>query len=220
MQQQKVNIVEGKNLSFSYSCFQQSFDPLLTVIIFVVLNRLREQLLARGSTTIRGLGRTFRQLDSYDGNRKVDAGEFFVGMQENGVRITKAEADALLSYFDTDSDGHINFDEFLVGIRGKMNAKRQAMADKAFLKFDKDGNGCIEAADLKGVYNTSFHPKVISGEMTEDQVFLEFLANFGDKNKDGKIQREEWNDYYSAVSASIDNDDHFVQLMKTAWKLD
>jgi len=101
-----------------------------------------------------------------------------------------------------------------------MNAKRQAMTDKAFLKFDKDGNGTIEAADLKGVYNTTFHPKVISGEMTEDQVFLEFLANFGDKNKDGRISREEWNDYYSAVSASIDNDDHFVQLMKTAWKLD
>lgn len=49
-----------------------------------------------------------------------------------------------------------------------MNAKRQAMTDKAFLKFDKDGNGTIEAADLKGIYNTNFHPKVISGEMTED----------------------------------------------------
>ena len=101
-----------------------------------------------------------------------------------------------------------------------MNAKRQAIADKAFLKFDKDGNGYIDASDLKGVYNCSFHPKVISGEMTEDQVFLEFLANFGDKNKDGRIERSEWSDYYSAVSASIDNDDHFVQLMKTAWKLD
>ena len=144
-----------------------------------------------------------------------------------------------MTYFDTDGDGHINFDEFLVGVRvrflnphrllinryscrvqGKMNAKRQAIADKAFLKFDKDGNGYIDASDLKGVYNCSFHPKVISGEMTEDQVFLEFLANFGDKNKDGRIERSEWNDYYSAVSASIDNDDHFVQLMKTAWKLD
>lgn len=55
--------------------------------------------------------------------------------------------------------------------------------------------------------------------MTEDEVFLEFLANFGDRNRDGKIQRDEWNDYYAAVSASIDNDDHFVQLMITAWKL-
>ena len=93
------------------------------------------------------------------------------------------------------------------------------MVDKAFLKFDNDGSGCIEAADLKGVYSANMHPKVISGEMTEDEVFLEFLANFGDKNGDGKVDRKEWNDYYAAVSSSIDNDDHFVQLMKAAWKI-
>ena len=30
-----------------------------------------------------------------------------------------------------------------------MNSKRQALVDKAFLKFDKDGNGVINASDLK-----------------------------------------------------------------------
>ena len=49
------------------------------------------------------------------------------------------------------------------------------MIDKAFLKFDKDGSGVITAADLKGVFNASAHPKVAKGEMTEEQVFLEFL---------------------------------------------
>jgi hypothetical protein len=58
-----------------------------------VLNRLKTQLNARGATTIRGLGRAFRLIDSYDGNRKVDAGEFFVGLQEFGVKLTKAESD-------------------------------------------------------------------------------------------------------------------------------
>ena len=56
-------------------------------------------------------------MDSYDGNRKVDAQEFFIGMQEAGIQLTKVEADALMAYFDTDGDGHINYDEFLVGIR-------------------------------------------------------------------------------------------------------
>ena len=88
------------------------------------------------------------------------------------------------------------------------------------MKFDRNGDGKIDATDLKGVYNTSFHPKVASGEMTEEEVFLEFLSNFGDKNNDGKIDKGEWNDYYAAVSASVDNDDHFNQLMRTAWKLD
>lgn len=49
---------------------------------------------------------------------------------------------------------------------------------------------------------------------------MAFLQNFGDKNRDGKITREEWNDYYAAVSANIDNDDHFVQLMKNCWRID
>ena len=69
------------------------------------------------------------------------------------------------------------------------------------------------------MYNTKFHPKVQEGKMTEDQVFMEFLQNFGDTNKDGTLTRQEWNEYYAAVSSSIDNDDHFVQLMNTAWKL-
>ena len=94
------------------------------------------------------------------------------------------------------------------------------MIDKAFLKFDRDGNGIIDSNDLRGVYNVSFHPKVKKGEMTIDQVFMEFLSNFNDANKDGIITREEWNEYYAAVSSSIDNDDHFVQLMKMAWRLD
>ena len=65
----------------------------------LVLDRLRQQLNARGATTIRGLGRSFKCLDSYDGNRKVDSQEFFVGLQENGVKITKAESDVSSNLF-------------------------------------------------------------------------------------------------------------------------
>ena len=45
--------------------------------------------------------------------------------------------------------------------------------------------------------------------MTEDEVFTQFLTHFGDKNKDGTITKAEWDDHYAAVSANIDNDDHF-----------
>jgi hypothetical protein len=45
------------------------------------------------------------------------------------------------------------------------------------------------------------------------------LKNFGDKNGDGKITKSEWDDYYQAVSANIDNDEHFVECMKIAWRL-
>ena len=72
---------------------------------------------------------------------------------------------------------------------------------------------------LRSIFNCSKHPKVVSGEMSEEQVFSNFLKNFNDYGN-GKLDRKEWDDYYSAVSFSIDNDDHFVLLMKCAWNLE
>ncbi len=137
-----------------------------------------------------------------------------------GVVITKKEAEALLDYLDTSDDGYVNYDEFLVGIRGTPNPVRQAVIDQAFAKFDKDGYGFLNSADLKVVFDCSRHPRVLSGEETEDEVFTQFLTHFGDKNRDGRITRWEWNDYYSATSATISNDDTFIDLMRTAWKLE
>ena len=185
-----------------------------------LLDRLKAELAERGATTIYALGRTFRALDSYDGNRKVDAEEFLVGLRENGVEITKAESTKLLAYFDTDGDKCINIDEFLVGVRGELNETRKEVVLRAFQKFDKDGSGQVSIEDLLGVYSAEKHPKFISGEMSQEQIFDEFLAHIGDKNKDGIITQKEWLEYYAGNSASIDNDEHFVELIKNAWKLD
>merc|ERR1712224_1118770 len=89
-----------------------------------VLEKLKAQLCARGAKTVRGLGRAFRIMDNLDGNRKVDAGEFAVGLQEFGVECSKDEMAALSALLDKNGDGVIDFDEFLVAIRGKLNAKR------------------------------------------------------------------------------------------------
>ena len=53
---------------------------------------MRAQINARGAKTIRGLGRVFRNFDSFDGNHKVDAQEFFSGLREIQVDINEAEA--------------------------------------------------------------------------------------------------------------------------------
>ena len=167
---------------------------------------------ARGAKTIRGLGRVFSTFDS-DNNRKVDAQEFFVGLNECGCNLTKDQTNQLLANFDTDNDGTVNYDEFLRCIRGTPSALRLQAINDTFNKFDIDGSGSINAADLKATFPASSHPRVISGEITDDEAFLEFLANFADRNNDGKITQCEWIDYYSAVSSAVDNDDHFVSLM-------
>ena len=41
----------------------------------------------------------------------------------------------------------------------------------------------------RGVYDASKHPKVVSGEMTPDEVFLEFLEHFG-SDKEGNLTKK------------------------------
>jgi Ca2+-binding EF-hand superfamily protein len=181
---------------------------------------VRDQLNKKGAETIRSTGKFFRGMSTYDGKSKVSREEFVQWFKELGVNLNKSDLEVLMYFFDKEGEGMCNFEEFLSGIRGKPNSRRQAIVDKAFLKFDREGNGIIDVTSIRQVFNCAKHPKVVSGEMSEEQVFAMFLKNFNDVTGQGKIDRKEWNDYYSSVSSSIDNDDHFVILMKTAWNLE
>jgi hypothetical protein len=95
----------------------------------------------------------------------------------------------------------------------------QAVIDCAFNKFCRDDGNSIEASDLKACFSANLHPKVISGDLSEDEVFLDFLTNFSDRNRDGRVHRDEWNAYYCKLAESIPNVAHFESLMVQAWKL-
>lgn len=100
----------------------------------------------------------------------------------------------------------------------EVSEHRMAVIRGIFEKFDSQGCGRVDATDLKGAYQAHLHPKVIAGEMSEDEVLLEFLTNFSDEQRDGTIAWAEWCAYWGNVSARVPVDEHFCQLMMQAWK--
>ena len=76
--------------------------------------------------------------------------------------------------------------------------------------------GSIDINDIYGVYNASNHPDVIGGRKTENDILTEFLSNFegANGNKDGIVTEKEFNNYYSNISSSIDDDNYFELMIR------
>lgn len=68
-----------------------------------------------------------------------------------------------------------------------MSQAREAVIAAAFAKLDRSGDGVVTVDDLRGVYSGRAHPKVRSGEWTEEEVLRRFLDNFDSSEKDGQV---------------------------------
>ncbi|XP_067137904.1 calcyphosin-like protein [Centruroides vittatus] len=185
------------------------------------VEKLRLLCLQRGSRGILGMGRVFRRMDD---NRSGDLNEeeFKKGLMETGMgsSLSPEEIEELFKQFDCDGSGSVNYEEFIRSVRPRMSPPRLALVEKAFAKLDKTGDGKITFEDLQGVYNVKNHSQYLNGQATEKDLLRKFLANFEEGGViDGTVTKEEFINYYTGVSASIDDDAYFDLMMRTSWKL-
>jgi Ca2+-binding EF-hand superfamily protein len=185
-----------------------------------VLERVRSRILQRaGSSGFRAIVRSLNLMDD-DGSKTLSRAEFKEGMATYGLALSTAEVDHVFAEFDRNGDGQITVSEFLRTLRGPMNTRRLLLTRQAFSCVDHDGSGIVTFDELRTSYARGLpnHPAVKAGIKTEQQVLQEFVADW-DKNADGKITEAEFVEYYSDVSAGIDDDDYFELMMRNAWHM-
>lgn len=159
-------------------------------------------------------------------SRNLDLYEFTKAMKDYMLGFSDNEIKVLFAYFDVDRGGAVDYDEFIRILRGPMNPARKRLVAQAYAKLDKDGSGYIDINDIKGVYSAKTHPDVLAGKKTEEQILLEFLETFethhslrNNNAPDHVVTKEEFEEYYNNISASVDNDQYFELMMNNAWKI-
>jgi Ca2+-binding EF-hand superfamily protein len=190
------------------------------------VGKFRAKLIQRGARGFIGLQRQFKIMDD-DNSKTLDKAEFKKAVKDFRVGVTDEDIGTIWAAFDINGDGTISYDEFVRGVRGPMNKFRQALCKKAFTILDRDGSGEVDVSDIKGVYNASKHPDVLSGKKTEDEILGDFLETFeshhnlhANRRNDQTVTFEEFLEYYNNISASVDSDEYFELMMNNAWNLD
>ncbi len=144
-------------------------------------SNIKQKLVEKGANIIATLPKVFRSMPSFDGKDSVNVNDFFSSLSQFGLNLRKEDALLLVRYFDKDNSEMINFNEFLLSIRGRPNDERQATIDLVFYKFDKTKTGIAEATELRKVFNCVNHPRYLQREYSEDQIFYLYLKNFCNK---------------------------------------
>ena len=93
-----------------------------------------------------------------------------------------------------------------------MNDFRRDLVERAFIILDKNNNGVVDSSEIKQLYNAKRHPEVLAGRKSEHTVLQEFLDTFEHHSqlncrREGKMTLDEFMNYYTNISVSMDRDD-------------
>jgi Ca2+-binding EF-hand superfamily protein len=176
-----------------------------------VIKRLFDHLLHR-RLGIRGLGQAYRSLDG-TGRGFLRADDFAQVTKMYDLPLSDQEIELLVQIFDADGDGSVNFDEFLLHIRGELLPRRKKIIERAFNKFDLNDDGIVDAFDLRTRFQVVQNPVVVKGKRTAEEIVSDFREAFAD----GSVTYEEFEEYWATISALVANDKHFEIMMQNAF---
>ena len=188
----------------------------------------RTTLKKRGIRGIMAMRRAFIIADDND-SKTLTLPEFIKFCHDYRMPLSGNEINNLFEEFDTNKNGEINYEEFVSAFVGEMNERRKQLITILFETFDKNRKGVIDLDDIRNSYNPNNHPDVVSGKKTEDEVLAEFLDFLqyhfsllkSDKEQEiNKINIEEFLAFFNNISAGVEDDDYFENIIKSGFNLE
>ena len=174
----KVNRAFSRKIYKNLSNFceqSQLSDAVVTFITNYLMNDDELKLLKK----------LFFELD-VKGVGVITKDELFTGMDECfDKKITREEVDKIFSNIDYDNNGTISFDEFVKAAIDKKKLLTDEKLRAAFSLFDRNGDGDIEAKELKEVIGDGDENNI------EDNVWLKMIEEV-DLDGNGVIDFEEF----------------------------
>lgn len=179
---------------------------------------LRELLLSRGTGGVASLLRKFRAMD-LSGDRLLSFNEFAKGILDEGLAASVDDCRTLFRIFDSDCTSNVEYREMLAACCGGLSEKRRAIVLFVFRSMDPAGTGSVRLSDLLGAFDARAHPAVRMGQRSAEDVQQEFLAMFDLGPRGRYVSFAEFELFYAAVSAAIEDERQYDSTVQDPWQL-
>lgn len=182
-----------------------------------------KRLLVRGTgfNGIRSLSRALGIADDRGNTTTITKDDLAAALEQFQIILSEEELNAIWSEYDRIGNGKIDPVDFTAALRANgISAFRRTLMERAWGTLKKDPYGAVDTQLLTKTYNAANHPDVVRGARTEEDVKAEFRNAFSAAtNPSGSISQQEFEQFYSAVSATIEEDDTFAALMRGCWNI-
>jgi calcium-dependent protein kinase len=140
---------------------------------------------------IEGLYALFQEMDeNHDGVITIE--EMRKAFTQKGTQIPENDLRALMAAGDANSNGSLDYEEFLTATLSVAKLQKPEVLRQAFREFDIDGDGYITMDELRTVLKRK-------GEHLED---IEGMVAMCDKDGDGRIDYLEFQAYMTTTNKS------------------
>jgi len=153
-----------------------------------------------GRGDVRELEQAFIAMDK-NGDGMLSAQEFLAGLKASGVKVDAKDAAKLMKDIDMDGSGAVDYSEFVAATMDKAKLLREETCLHAFRRFDLDGSGAIERSELSKLLRSG----QLDDEIDADPEDVEDIFKELDKNRDGKIDFDEFMVVLNSVGAKAAN---------------
>lgn len=143
------------------------------------IGKLRKQLFVKNARGVSGLWDSFTVADA-DDSGALDRDEFNEALHHAGVFLTTQEIGSVFRKFDENGNGVLEYEEFVNAVVPPLEGERLRLVKLAFASVDESGRGTVSADALRQAYRAEKHPRVESGELSEDAVADQVLGGLPD----------------------------------------
>ena len=189
-----------------------------------IIEIIRDNIKSKGIKCLIALENCFRSLDE-DNSQTIDFASFIKISKDFKFNLSEESLQNLFFFFDKEEKGRIDYDEFIRVIRGQMSNSRRELIEKIFETFEPDKEGFVHMDKLSEYFNPEAHPDVIKGLKKPEEIYNEFMETFegnhnylnGDEAQLGKVDIDEFCDYYDSISMMIEKDKDFENIITGVW---